>query len=492
MRLAALGMAHETNTFARHLTDYAAFEDSGILRGEQIVHDYAESHATMAGYLDAGRLPDVEVVPLLFTFTNPSGTIVRDAFERICGEMLQLLQAHGPWDGVLLAQHGAAVSEDYPDMDGEVAARVRALVGPNVPIGMAPDMHANLSHKMIDNVDVTVVYRTNPHLDPRPRALECAELIVRTIRGEIRPVQALEMPPVVINIVKQFTGEQPMQGIVADCEAVIQRPGMLSASVAEGYPYADVAEMGMAFLAISDGDANAARDAARWMARRAWDKRAEFIADTPSADVALKAAMAATRGPVVLMDVGDNIGGGSPADSTVLLEAAQRLGVRRYLQTLRDPEAVARCITAGVGAVVSLEVGAKTDDLHGRPVAVTGTVTRISDGKFEEPTPIHGGFRFFDGGPTVVLETTDEHTLVLTTRLIGNTSIQQMYSLGVRPETKHVVVAKGVVSPRPAYEPIAAQVVLVNTPGVTTSDLSRFTYRRRRRPLYPFEADAEY
>jgi len=194
----------------------------------------------------------------------------------------------------------------------------------------------------------------------------------------------------------------------------------------------------------------------------------------------------------VLMDVGDNIGGGSPADSTILLEAAQRLGVRRYLQTLRDPDAVSTCVAAGVGATVSLEVGGKTDDLHGRPVVVTGTVRRISDGRFEEPTPIHGGFRFFDGGPTVVLETTDDHTLVLTTRLIGNTSIQQMYSVGVRPEAMHVVVAKGVVSPRPAYEPIAAQIVLVNTPGVTTSDLSRFTYSHRRRPLYPFEVDAEY
>src|SRR5712692_3146665 len=485
-------MAHETNTFARYPTDYAAFEESGILRGEQIVRDYANSHATMAGFLDAGRLTGVDVVPLLFTFTDPQGTITRDAFERICGEMLQLLREQGPWDGVLLAQHGAAVSEDYPDMDGEVAARVRSLVGQNVPIGMAPDMHANLSQKMIDNVDVTVVYRTNPHLDPRPRGLECAELIVRTIRGEIRPVQALEMPPVVINIVKQFTGEEPMRGIVADAEAVIRQPGMLSASVAEGYPYADVAEMGMAFLAISDGDAIVARDAARWMARRAWDRRADFSADTPSADQALAAAMAAARGPVVLMDVGDNIGGGSPADSTILLEIAQRLGVRSYLQTLRDPQAVSACVAAGVGSTVTLQVGGKTDDRHGRPVTVTGTVRRISDGKFEDPTPVHGGFRFFNGGTTVVLETVDDHTLVLTTRLIGNTSLQQMYSVGVRPEHKHVVVAKGVVSPRPAYAPMAAQVVLVNTPGVTTSDLSTFTYRRRRRPLYPFEPDAEY
>jgi microcystin degradation protein MlrC len=192
------------------------------------------------------------------------------------------------------------------------------------------------------------------------------------------------------------------------------------------------------------------------------------------------------------MDVGDNIGGGSPGDSTVLLEAAQRLGVRRYLQTLYDPPAVAACVAAGVGQTINLHVGAKTDDRHGQPVAVSGRVRVIADGHFEEPMPTHGGFRFFDGGTTVVLETTDEHTLVLTSRLLGNTSIQQMYSIGVRPEVFQVVVAKGVVSPRPAYEPIAAEIVLVNTPGVTSSDLTQFPYVRRRRPLYPFEPDASY
>ncbi|HET6316180.1 MAG TPA: MlrC C-terminal domain-containing protein, partial [Chloroflexota bacterium] len=245
-------------------------------------------------------------------------------------------------------------------------------------------------------------------------------------------------------------------------------------------------------LAVHDGDAAAAREAAEWLAGRAWERRAEFVGDTPGPEEALRQAVEASRGPVVLMDVGDNIGGGSPGDSTVLLAAAKRLGVRRYLQTLFDPEAVAACVAAGVGQSVTLRVGAKTDELHGLPVEVTGHVRVISDGRFEEPTPTHGGFRFFDGGTTVVLDTSDEHTLLLTSRLVGNTSIQQMYASGVRPETYQVVVAKGVVSPRPAYEPIASEIVLVNTPGVTTSDLARFDYRRRRRPLYPFERDAMY
>jgi microcystin degradation protein MlrC len=195
---------------------------------------------------------------------------------------------------------------------------------------------------------------------------------------------------------------------------------------------------------------------------------------------------------VLLLDVGDNIGGGSAADSTVLLEVALRLGVRSYLQTLYDPEAVAVCVAAGVDAIVTLPVGAKTDTMHGRPVTVTGRVRVIANGKFEETRPTHGGFRFYDGGTTVVFECPDDITLVLTSERIGNTTIEQMYSIGVWPERKRIVVAKGVQSPRPAYQPIAAQVVLVNTPGATSSDLAMFTFRRRRRPLYPFERDATY
>ena len=137
-------------------------------------------------------------------------------------------------------------------------------------------------------------------------------------------------------------------------------------------------------------------------------------------------------------------------------------------------------------------VGGKTDDLHGSPVTVTGRVRVLFDGLYEDPMPTHGGWRFFDGGTTAVLETTDGHTLVLTSNRTGNTSLEQHYSVGVRPERFKIVVAKGVVSPRPAYMRIAKEIVLVNTPGVTTSDLSFFTYHRRRHPLYPFEPDATY
>ena len=497
MRFAILGISHETNTFSPVPADYASFEAEGILRGQEIVDEFSGSEATAEGFLQAARDLGFEGVPLIHARTGPIGTITKDAFDRIVGEMIDMLRENGPWDGVLLANHGAAVSEEYPDVDGEVSRRVRELVGPNLPVGIAVDMHANVSQEMVRQTTAATVYRSNPHLDARERAWECAEIIFRVAKGEIKPVQWLEMPPMYINIVKQFTGEEPMKSLVADSLEAQEAPGIISTSVAEGYPYADVEEMGMSFLAIADGDLDLAREKAVWMAERAWERRADMHIHVPSVREALEMAGSHADanpddGPVVLMDVGDNIGGGSSADSTHILAEAQRMGVRRFLQSLYDPESVQRCVEVGVGGEVSLRVGAKTDDLHGKPVAVTGRVTRLSDGKYEDTRPTHGGYRFFDGGTSAVLETSDGHTLLLTSRRDGNTSREQMYSVGIWPERYRIVVAKGVVSPRPAYQPIASRIILVNTPGVTTADMTTFTYHRRRKPLYPFEMDAEY
>lgn len=493
MKLALLGISHETNTFSQVPADYAAFN---IYRGDEISQEYQTSQTTNAGFLQISEDRDVQVVPLLFAITGPIGTITTDAFESISQEILSLLENHGPWDGVLLSLHGAAVSEEYPDADGEITERVRTLVGPDVKVGLSVDMHANLSRKMIANVDVVTVYRTNPHLDPRIRAFECAEMIRDAIRGDISPVIWLEIPPVVINIVKQFTDEDPMKSVMENLDKTLSFQNIIHGSVAEGYPYADVEEMGMGFISIADGDMEAAKDASQWMAREAWNIREQFVGDTPSIEEALSYAdqnyISEKDGPYVLMDVGDNIGAGSSADSTHILTLARSMGIKGYLQTLCDPESVNTCIDAGIGSQVTVDVGGKTDNMHGDPVKVTGVVRTLFNGKFEDDRPTHGGFRYYDGGLTAVLDTDDNHTLVLTSLRCGNTSREQMYTVGVYPEKYRVVVAKGVVSPRPAYQPIAKEVILVNTPGVTTSDLNFFEYRRRRPNLYPFEESAIY
>jgi microcystin degradation protein MlrC len=495
MRIAALGFLHETNTFQTVKTDYDAFVKFEFLRGPQIAERHANANSTLTGYFRGAAKYEFDLAPLLFTFTGPTGTITRDAFDRITGEMIAMLKKGAPWDGVLLAQHGAAVSEEHPDMDGEVARLVREAVGPRTPVVMTLDLHSNITNKQVAHTNAIVVYRTNPHLDPVERAVEASEILVKTIRGEVKPLQHLVQVPMIINIVKQPTAFGPMKAIMDDVAEVVKKPGVLSASCGQGFPYADVAQMGISFLVITNNDRKLAEEQANWLARRAWDRRAELQNDSPSVADALKRAIAAPAGgkPTVIMDVGDNVGGGGTADSTHVLAEARRQGAKGMLMSLFDAESVQACVRAGVGSTVTLKVGAKTDTMHGTPIEVTGYVRTITDGKFEEPTPIHGGWRFFDYGLTVVLDTTDGNTLVLhTERGIGNMSRQQYYFAGLQPEKYHIVVCKGTVSPRAAYEPIAREIIMANSPGVTSADMSSFKYAHRRKPLYPFEPDTKF
>ncbi|MEE6282905.1 M81 family metallopeptidase [Georgenia sp. MJ170] len=496
MRIATLGISHEANTFSTVPASIEQWERSGILEGPAVVEQYGAAQATISGFLELADVePDVEVVPLIFSRITPMGSITADAFETLVGRMLDTLRDQGPWDAVLLAQHGAAVSDEFPDADGEVTRRVRALVGAEVPIGVTLDMHANLSQLLVDNADIVTVYQTNPHLDPRSRALTAGRLIARTVRGEIRPTMALEMPPVAINILAQGTDDSPMRELVTHARSQAQRPGVLDVSVVEGYPYADVAEMGMSFLAITDSDGTLARDVAQTMARTAWDGREAFHAEGLTIDDALSEANRIAdkgSGPVVLLDTGDNVGAGSPADSTFLLAAAQERGIRGVFCSLCDPDAVRQCVDAGVGATVELLVGGKTDNLHGVPLRVRGTVRLLHDGRWEETGPTHGGFRFFDTGPGALLATEDGHDVLLTSHPLGNVSKQQLSAVGLDPARQRIIIAKGVNSPRATFEPVAAELLFVGTPGVTCADLSTFTYRHRRRPMFPFEREATY
>ena len=520
MRFAILGISHETNTFSKVPATYEKFEEALMLRGQEIVKQYIDAEYTMTGYLQAAEEFGFEAVPLMYANTGPIGTITKDAYDRITTEMFGLLRDQGPWDAVLICNHGAAVSEEFPDMDAEFTRAVREIVGPDVPVGMTLDMHSNISKETVANTDVCVVWRTCPHLDCRQRGRKTAELIYRTVVGEIKPVQYIELVPMLVNIVKQFTGQEPMKSLVDDCVEANERESILDTSIAEGYPYADVEEMGMSWIAISDGDAESAKETAKWMAARAWEVRAELNRPVPSIEEALNmaeeryvgpkpegvenflpddgSALAEAEdsehshlGPIVLMDVGDNIGGGSSADSTHIMKVAREMGIEGYLQTLYDPEAVKAMVAAGVGAEISLEVGGKTDEMHGEPVLITGTVANIDDGPYEETRPTHGGFKFYDDGQRVRFDTVDGMTILLTTNRSGNTAREQMYSMGINPEDYRIVVAKGVSSPRPAYQPIAAEIIIVNSPGVTSADLDTFTFNRRRIPLYPFE-DPDY
>lgn len=493
IRIATAGFQHESNTFSTIPASLDLWQRSGILEGDAIRAEYESSQSTLAGFFALEQEdPEIRVVPLVFTRLMPMGAMTTEAVEHIMQRVTDAIRDNGPWDAVLLPLHGAAVSVPYLDADGEMVRRVRALVGPDVPIGLALDMHANVSRQMVENADVVTVYQTNPHIDTYPRALECARLTVQMVRGKIKPRIALEMLPLVANILCQGTEDKPLSDLLLLAEEQRRRPGVLSISVVEGYPYADVPEMGMSLIALADNDQALADDVVRQLALAAWDMRAALNQGGVPIDRALQRAQAAVAGPVVLFDVGDNVGGGSPGDSTHILHAARRLGIGDLLQAVCDPEVVRQCEAAGIGARIEASVGGKSDQQHGAPFPISATVTALSDGCYEETGPTHGGFRFFNDGASCALRTDDGYTLLLTSRSAGSSSLQQFRALGIEPTRIKIIVAKGVHSPRPAMEPIAKELIWVASPGVTSADLSTFTYRHRRPDIYPLEPETRW
>jgi microcystin degradation protein MlrC len=484
---------HESNTFAARQADLATFECGGLLRGGEIVDRHATAHSTVSGFL-AVASPEVEVVPLVCANTNPCGPVTGDAFDTIVAEMVAALSAAGPWDGVLLAQHGAAVADGLLDADADILRRVRRVVGAGVPVGVALDMHANVSDSVIRLATVGVGYLTNPHVDARQRALRCAELVIGAVRGEIRPRTALCRVPLLVNILRQNTAEEPMAGLLAQAERANRHPGVLDVSLFEGFPYADVPQLGMSVVVVADGDVRLARRIAAELAGRIWARRDELQGQAVEPRGALGAAadrLGAGR-TSLLLDVGDNIGGGAPGDSTVLLAAAVESRISGYFQTLCDPEAARYCAGMGAGAPVSVRVGGTAADSPAPPVLVTGRVRTVTDGRYEEPRPRHGGQRFWDAGTSVVLDLDAGPTVLLTSRLVPNTSLEQPRAAGVAPEELGIVIAKGVNAPQAAYRPLVDDVVCVDTPGVTRASHVELPYRHRPVPLYPFEPTADH
>ena len=487
MRIALAGFMHESNTFAETPTALRHFQEANLHYGEEVISVWEDAHHEMGGFIAGAEAQGFDRVPILMGWATPSGPVTEEAFEKIVGDITRGLKGAGGLDGLLLALHGAMVCEAYPDADGETMERIRTLLGPGFPIVLTLDLHTNVSPRMVENSTATIFYRTCPHVRQRDRGLEAAELIARTVRGEVRPVQAMRKPPLLPHILKQVTESGPMAEIMAEVHRISRLPGILSASFAPGYIYADVAEMGPTALVVADQDAERAETEVQKLADFVWERREALTAKLTDPESAVREAAAEPKGPVSLMDCGDNIGGGGPGDSTILFAEILRQNVPDCLVLIYDPEAVQDCITAGVREAVSVMVGGKTDDRHGDPISITGTVRLIADGRYIEPEPRHGGLRFGDTGLTAVVETPEGHLVVLTSLRESPTSLHQVLCLGIRPETRRIIVVKGAVAPRAAYEPVSSRIITVNTPGATAANPEDFTYQHRPRPLYPLD-----
>lgn len=487
-RVGIIGFLHESNTFTSEKTELRHFEEAFYHHGDAITDTWRDAHHELGGFIEGCNIELLDIVPLVAASATPKGPVTDEAYETILSGILKSIQNTAPLDGVLVALHGAMVTESLDSADSETLRRIRSAIGDACPLILSLDMHANVTHDMIRIPDATIIYRTYPHIDQRDRGIECARLMARMLRGEVNPVQACVKIPMLIHIVRQYTGDGAMHAAMNEIESTAAAEGMISASLAPGYIYADVPHMGVSVVAISDGGIARAESEAKRLADRVYGLRHELNADLPSVEEGVREA-AAIDGAVCLMDAGDNIGGGGPGDSTIVFHEIVKQGIPNACVILFDPAAAKECAQAGEGAEIELDVGGKTDDRHGAPVHVQGAVGAIHDGHFTETEARHGGARNFDQGLTAVIETHDGHTIIVNSLRVMPVSIEQLHSLGIDPTAMNIIIVKGVTAPRAAYDPIAAATIPIDSPGHTQAGPEAFVYKNRPRPLYPLDPE---
>ena len=483
MRIATAGFSHESNSFYSQPTQ---LEDFGGCEGADVISQYAGTFHEIAGYIVGAEQFGYELYPLLATAATPGGPVTADTYEHFVGRILSGLEAAPKLDGVLLALHGAMVAEEFPQADGETVRRVRALVG-DLPIAVTHDYHANVPPELVDAADSLIIYKTNPHIDQRERGLQAASILTRQIRGEIQPKMALVKPEVLFNIYFHNTSVAPMQPLMQAAIELESQAGILGCSIAAGYQYADVPYMGPSVVVIADGDEERALREAERLGEQMWASRDQLKPSVPDPAEAVRLAVASEETPVCLLDMGDNIGGGSSGDSTFVLEQLLAQGADGWVVSVWDAESAQACFAAGVGGQVQLRVGGKTDDMHGPTLEVAGRVRTLHDGSYEERERRHGGGRYFNQGPTAVVQVEQAGSkglLLLNSKRACPNSIHQITCAGIQPEHQRILVAKGAVAPRAAYEPVCGRLIEVASGGATAIDRPADEYRLARKSFY--------
>lgn len=486
-RVGIIAISHESNTFIDAPTTLEDFQKSLFVTGEEVRTRYGAAHHEVSGFFQTLAEAGIEAVPIIFAQTAPWGVVSDEALDTIWTCTLEGLRSAGRLDGVLAAPHGAGVNASRPDMDGWWLGQLRRFIGPDLPLIATMDPHVNLSPAMVEACDALIAYRQNPHLDQRERGAEAAKLMIRTLQDGIRPVMAASFPPVTINIERQLTSAEPMLSVIREVDSVRALPGILTASAAFGFPYADVSDMGSAFVVVSDGNPALARQQAERLGTWLMENRERFRGEMITPDEALDMAGSAPK-PVGLLDMGDNLGGGAPGDSTVLARLCQQRKIRNVFLPIPDAESVAAAQEAGIGARIRLKVGGKLSMTPEPPLEVNATVVSLHDGIYHEAKARHGGKTGGNMGPTAIIRTDDGFTIMLTSRRAGpNNSAEPLRACGLKAEDFDILIIRGVHAPIGAYAELCPTLIRVNTPGVTSADMETLEYRNRRKPLFPFE-----
>lgn len=482
---------HESNAFSKLPTTVENFSDYLLAYGDEVPAAVAGSAVEPAGVEEAAAELGWNLVRSVVAWATPSGPLTAEAWEMGSAAILAAA-AQGPFDGVLLNLHGAMATEEYPDAEGELLTRLRDVVGPDVPIAITLDLHANVTDRMVAHADIVTAYRTYPHVDQKPTSHRAARVLDRAMRGEVTPRLVLARRPQLEGLDDgRTTTQNPMTELLARADAHEAAADALLVSVQAGFTPADLAEAGPSVVVTADAaKLEAATEIAESFMDRAWETR-HFDSNTYLSVEETVAELRRLRtgdGPVVVADFSDNPGSGAYGDSTLLLAGLIEAGLPDVaFATICDAEAAAALTRAGEGAETTVRLGGKVDPAFGAPLELTGTVVAVTDGSYVAQGPRWKGVtqRL---GPTAVFRAGGVDIVVASKR-VQVTEIETFTHAGIDPRRRAIVAVKSMQHFRAAYQPIARAVLICDAGALSTKNCSRLPFTRLRRPIYPLDLD---
>jgi len=490
MKIAVGGIEHESSSFTPVETPLSLFlRDHHYFEGPSLLNRAGDTNTVVDGFLSGVRQQGKTVVPLIWAKAPSGGQPTLETHNHLKNLLLERLTDQLPVDGVLLSLHGSYSVQGIMDADGDITKAVRGVVGPDCPIITVHDMHCNIGPDMVDSATALIVMETYPHTDMAERALEAANMIVRTIRGEIQPTCGWCSIPIFWNAARMITAEQPMSGAIERLWKIEQDPGVLTASVGVGYQWADVDVAGASTLVVTDNDMPAAKQMANELGRWIWNHREDWLCPTLSAVEGLEQGEKLGKYPIILADQADNPGGGAPSDSTEIL----RLFVDRNLQDaavlyIVDPESVQQAKSAGIGNTVELQVGGKSHELVGPPILMTAEVLALADGQFVYDGPMFKNLKTSLGDSALVRQR--GVYVVLITQPNQPIDLAFSRTLGLDCRQMRYLCLKSTGHFRSGFGPIAGSIFNVDTASVLTQDFGKLPFTRLGRKIYPMESDA--
>ena len=485
MKIGIGGIYHETNTFSATRTGIESFKRNYFI-GVDMIENLGKSSTSIGGFISSAEKNNDVIIPVLYTAATPSATISKKAFRKLVNDFFHSTDDWEKMDAFLLAQHGAMSVEDNEDAEGYFIKKVKRKLGER-PLVVTVDYHANISEKMICNCASIVGYDTYPHVDIFERAVDAYRIVKAinsTAKHDCLSNIFLKLP--ILGVPQAISTEEGVfKQAMEKVHYYEEDPDIANITLCGGYVYADRKSTGISIVASYWGESGKAKRAVVDIGKFIWDNRERITVENTGVREALAQASASADFPVILVDVADNVGGGTPGDGTVILKGLLDREMVGSVVYIADPEAVNSCMEKGVGKNIKLKIGGKTDDVHGGPVQVDGYIDTISDGEFTNIGKNMTGMKTKMGKSVLLIA--GGIKIVLTQYPTPPFDPGMFLKMGIDPGKERYVVVKGAVAWKTGINTQPARAIYVDTPGLCSADLNSFDYRMISRPVFPLD-----